>query len=235
MKTWETKNGHKIRLVMSGRSNVFLVTNGARNILVDTGSKIMWHSLDKRLKSLNISRIDLLILTHSHYDHSDNARRIKETYKPLIIIHKNEASNLTTGEMVVPGGTNYYSRFLIRLLSGRFAPLFRSETCQPDLAVDSYFDLREFGFNAFVLHTPGHSPGSVSLIVENEIALVGDTMFGIFKWTVFPPFAVDTEHMFKSWKRLLDTNCTIFIPSHGTANPRSLVMKTYCRMVKNPV
>jgi glyoxylase-like metal-dependent hydrolase (beta-lactamase superfamily II) len=235
MKTWVTKNGHKIRQIMSGRSNVFLLTNGNRNILLDTGSEMMWHGLDKRLKRLNISRIDLLVLTHSHYDHSGNARLIREIYKPLVIIHKNEASYLTTGEIVVPGGTNFYARILTKLFPGRLAPFFKPKPCPFDLIVDSYFDLREFGFNAYILHTPGHTPGSLSLIAEDEVALVGDTMFGVCKWSVFPPFAVDTGQMFKSWKRLLDTNCSVFIPSHGTANPRSLVLKTYCRKVKNRV
>jgi glyoxylase-like metal-dependent hydrolase (beta-lactamase superfamily II) len=81
------------------------------------------------------------------------------------------------------------------------------------------------GFNAYILHTPGHSSGSVSIIVDDEIALVGDTMFGIFPWSVFPPFADDVKQMTESWGKLLETNCRLFLPGHGTANKRSLVQK----------
>jgi len=57
------------------------------------------------------------------------------------------------------------------------------------------------------------------------VALVGDTMFGIFPWTVMPPFANDKQQLLKSWEKLLETLCKLFVPSHGTANKRDLVEK----------
>lgn len=54
LKTWETKSGHKIIQVLSGRSNVFLLKNEGKNILVDTSTKYMWYLLKRRLNHLNI-------------------------------------------------------------------------------------------------------------------------------------------------------------------------------------
>jgi hydroxyacylglutathione hydrolase len=93
--------------------------------------------------------------------------------------------------------------------------------------VNSSLDLKEFGFEAYIIHTPGHTIGSMSIVVDNEVALVGDTLFGIFKWSVFPPYANDVKQLVKSWGILLDTNCPVFIPSHGSANSRSLVQNDY--------
>jgi glyoxylase-like metal-dependent hydrolase (beta-lactamase superfamily II) len=45
------------------------------------------------------------------------------------------------------------------------------------------------GFDAYLLNTPGHSPGSLSVFVGHEIAVVGDAMFGVAPRSVFPPFA----------------------------------------------
>jgi hydroxyacylglutathione hydrolase len=70
----------------------------------------------------------------------------------------------------------------------------------------------------------------MSIVVDNEVALVGDTMFGVLKWSVFPPYANDVKQMVKSWGLLLDTNCPVFIPSHGSANGRPLVQKDYDRI-----
>ena len=70
MRIWETTSGNKIIQILSGRSNVFLLTNGEKNILIDTSPKLMWNTLVKRLKQLNVNRIDYLILTHTHYDHA---------------------------------------------------------------------------------------------------------------------------------------------------------------------
>jgi hypothetical protein len=63
--------------------------------------------------------------------------------------------------------------------------------------------------------------------VDNEIAIVGDCMFGVFKSSVFPPVAEDPKEMIKSWGKLLETGCQVFIPSHGSADKRLLVQKEY--------
>jgi glyoxylase-like metal-dependent hydrolase (beta-lactamase superfamily II) len=227
MKILVTKSGYKIIQVLSGRSNVFLLSSGAKNILIDTSSEFMWSTLNKRLKQLNITVIDYLILTHSHFDHAANSNRIKSDYKASVIIHQNEAANLASGRNPATSGTNFVTRSLAGMLSRPWMTFLNYEPCAYDLVVDKRLDLSDFGFNAYILYTPGHTVGSMSIIVDDEIALVGDCMFGIFRSTVFPPYAEDPEEMISSWGRLLDTGCKLFLPSHGWANNRSLVQKDY--------
>jgi hydroxyacylglutathione hydrolase len=59
--------------------------------------------------------------------------------------------------------------------------------------VDSKLDLKDYGFNAYIIHTPGHTIGSMTVVIDDEIAIVGDSMFGIFKWSVLPPYANDVR------------------------------------------
>jgi glyoxylase-like metal-dependent hydrolase (beta-lactamase superfamily II) len=228
MKTWETKSGHKIIRVVSGRGNVFLLTNGPLNILIDTSSGINWPKLDGRLQSLKISHIDYLILTHSHYDHAENAARIKDRYGAKVIIHRAEAPYLINGNNPVPRGMTFFARLVLKTFGKRFG-LRKFNTCRPDILVDSTYSLRDRGSNAYILHTPGHSLGSISLIVDDQVAIVGDAMTGAFKQTVFPPFADDPKQLVESWGLLLNTGCHTFLPSHGTANSRELVQKDYDR------
>ena len=94
-------------------------------------------------------------------------------------------------------------------------------------AVDQYLNLQDFGFNGYILHTPGHSPGSQSIIVDNEIALVGDAMFGVFPGSIFPPFADNEEELITSWGKLIQTGCRLFLPSHGTADKSDLLKIEY--------
>jgi glyoxylase-like metal-dependent hydrolase (beta-lactamase superfamily II) len=218
MKEWSTKSGYKIIRILSRRSNVFLLTDGKTNILVDTGPGIMWNTLKSRLSRIKVDEISLLILTHSHFDHAANACRIKKKYGCKIMIHSLEADYLLNGENIIPTGTNLFTGIIVRLLAKRIQGFVRYQPCTFDYAPDSSFDLSEFGFNAVLIHTPGHTEGSVSIIVDNEIALVGDTMFGIFGWTIYPPFAVDPGKMIQSWGILLRTNCSVFLPSHGLQN-----------------
>jgi glyoxylase-like metal-dependent hydrolase (beta-lactamase superfamily II) len=227
MNSWETKNGYKVLQILSGRSNVFLLTNGEKNILIDTSPKFMWNLLDKRLKTLRISILDLLLITHAHFDHAANSRRLKEKYKASVIVHQSEASYLASGQNTVTSGTN----LLYKYISSHFAgsSFLNYEPCPYDLTVDTTFDLSSYGFNACILHTPGHTKGSMSLVVDDEIAIVGDCMFGVFKSSIFPPVAEDPDEMIRSWGKLLETNCSIFLPSHGSANDRSLVQREFDR------
>jgi hydroxyacylglutathione hydrolase len=227
MRIWETKNGYRILQILSGRSNVFLITNGKKNILIDTSPENKWKKLEKKLIDLNINNIDFLILTHTHFDHAANANRIKKKYNAKVFVHETEASYLTSGKNIIPNGTNIITRSLINLFANSVFPGFSYEPCQSDIFVNSSLDLKEFGFEAYIIHTPGHTIGSMSIVVDNEVALVGDTMFGVFKWSVFPPYANDVKQIVKSWGILLDTSCSVFLPSHGSANNRSLVQNDY--------
>jgi glyoxylase-like metal-dependent hydrolase (beta-lactamase superfamily II) len=227
VKTWKTKNGYTITRLLAGRSNVFLVTDGVSAILVDTGPRFMRKKLFKNLSTLNTAKIDYLILTHSHFDHAANAAAIKSEYGAKVIIHQFEEGNLAKGENAVIKGTNFFTRMIVKLASGILLKKLNFEPCSPDILADDHFSLKDSGFNAYILHTPGHTAGSMSLIVDDEIAIVGDEMFGIFKGSVFPPYAGDAMQLIESWGKLLDTGCRWFLPSHGSANTRKLVEREW--------
>lgn len=231
-KTWTTRNGTEIIRVMAGRSNVFLLIKGEQAILVDTGIRMMRTILTHRLRKLIPNGPVLLILTHAHFDHAGNTQWIKETFHPGVLIHQSETASLETGYTKTPEGTMFFSRILVKLLSKFYHSLSGFEPCCHDLTVDDSFDLSGYGFSATILHTPGHTPGSVSIVVDDEIALVGDTMSGIFPGSAFPPFAMDVQLLLQSWERLLETGCDWFLPSHGSAISRQLVEKEYNRLRK---
>jgi glyoxylase-like metal-dependent hydrolase (beta-lactamase superfamily II) len=195
--------------------------------MIDTSPANKWRILEKRLSALNITHLDCLILTHTHFDHVGNMLKIKNRYNPAVIVHRKEALYITKGESVIPKGTNAFTRFLVNRVAPKIRSGFTFESCQYDILVDSIYDLKDFGFNATVMHTPGHSAGSMSVIVDNEIAIVGDAMFGVFKGSVYPPFADDPKQMIHSWGKLLATSCRFFLPAHGTSNSRALLKREY--------
>jgi hydroxyacylglutathione hydrolase len=227
MKTWTAKGGNRIIQILSGRSNVFLLTNGKINFLIDTSAGRLWNKLQRQLEKAGIVQIHYLILTHAHFDHAANANRIKIKYGASVIVQQMEADYLAKGDNIIPQGTTSLTRLLVNLAGKRFFRYMKYEPCRADILVNNLLDLKGMGIDAFIMHTPGHTSGSVSVIVEDEIALVGDTMFGIFKGSVFPPYAENPDVMIQSWGKLLQTGCKVFIPSHGTANTRSLVEKDH--------
>ena len=104
---------------------------------------------------------------------------------------------------------------------------YEYDPADPDIYVDEKYDLKPLKLNAHIIHTPGHSKGSMSIVIDNEIALVGDAMFGVFGKSIYPPFADNPEILIESWGKLLDTGCSSFLPGHGKEISRELVEKQY--------
>lgn len=224
---WVTQHGCEIHQLLKGRSNCFLVIKNNKALLVDTGRKNKRSILTDKIERQKNLTLVALILTHAHFDHAENAAFLKLKYSLPVFIHQNEAVYLTKGENPPLKGSIMVTELLTKIWESKIKSSFRYEPSEYDYTVDERLDLESFGFEAYLLHTPGHSPGSMSLIVDNEIAIVGDAMFGVFKKLIYPPFAYDPEQMIKSWGKLLDTGCRIFLPAHGTPNSRELIESQY--------
>ena len=128
-----------------------------------------------------------ILLTHGHFDHVGGVRSIAERTGCPVYIHENE---LTLPESFTAG------------------PLFY--TCT--YAEGDVLSLAGVTFR--VLHTPGHTPGSVCLVTEDTI-FSGDTLFmDSIGRTDFP--GGNTAEIFRSLKRLtaLETDYTV-LPGHG--------------------
>lgn len=231
MNCWMTKNGHQIIQVLGGRANAFMVCHEGSQLLIDTGRKTRRAALNRRLIQFGAGRDSLkaLILTHTHFDHAENASQVKENYKTNIVVQRYETENIRRG--VSPGikGTNSLSKAIVQGLGEKIIPGLNYTPVEPDKVVDEAFDLACFGFVGSILHTSGHTAGSMSIVLDDEIALVGDVMFGIFPNSVFPPFAEDPQEMILSWGKLLKTKCRLFLPTHGSAISRTLLEKEYKR------
>ena len=230
MKQWQTKNSVRIHRVLQGRCNCYLVGWKGRYLLVDTGRTGSWKKLAKGLSRLGVSENSslCLALTHCHFDHAENAARVKRTCRAPILVHRSEADLLKTGENPDIRGTMPCTRGLTWLLSkDGIAARIRYEPADGDVLVDDTLPLEPYGIPGYLLHTPGHTPGSISAIIDDEIAIVGDAMVGVFKNSVLPPFAVDVPLLVQSWKRLLDAGCKMFLPAHGAARTAAVVRKNY--------
>lgn len=228
MDSWTTSGGQTICQILKGRCNSFLVSHKDRYLLVDPGTRLQWKSLTKRLDALGIGEnaATTMVLTHSHFDHAENAAAVKKRYKAPIIIHRTEVEYLQRGDNPVIRGSVPITRFVTDvLLTRQLLRLMGYQPAQADILVDERYDLNPFGFNAYLLHTPGHTPGSMSVIIEDEIAMVGDTMVGTFKGSMFPLYAEDPRQMVRSWQTLLDTGCSMYLPAHGTGRSRKLLQQ----------
>jgi hydroxyacylglutathione hydrolase len=232
MNIWNGRNGHTVFRVLRGRSNAYVVSNGTgRLLLVDTGRK---RSKDDLFESLGLlgatpETLVAVLLTHVHFDHVENAAEVQRRYGSSTIVHRDEAGYLASGDNAVVEGTVCVTRVVVRLFGGLLRRRSRYEAVEADCLVEGHYDLAALGFDACIIPTPGHTPGSLSLVVGDEVAIVGDALFGVFKGSVLPPYGADLPRMVKTWRLLLDTGASVFLPGHGSADDRELVERQYER------
>ena len=234
MKSWKTKNGYEIFQVLSGRSNSYFISTGTLNILVDTGKESAYNRLKLNIDLLKLTnkKIAFLILTHTHFDHCQSAAKIKEQANCRIIVSEKEEESIKKGYTSLPNGTLIFTRLISFLGNWIGKKRFGYKPFIPDILVDDEFDLMDYDLNIKMIKTEGHSSGSISVIVDNEIAIVGDAIFGVFKNSVFPPYADNPIEMIKSWRMLLDTDCDTFLPGHGKEVKRELIQKEYYKYAR---
>ncbi len=94
---------------------------------------------------------------------------------------------------------------------------------------DEEFSLVPFGIPGKVLYTPGHTMGSVSVLLETGDACVGDLAMNGFPFHLrpgLPVFAEDLELVKKSWRLLLDQGAKIIYPGHGKPFPADIIRRS---------
>jgi len=205
---------HRIGLV---NVSAYLIYRPGEAILVDSGNA---GSEEKILESmykqgLEPNMLKLLILTHAHFDHAGSAGKLKELTGCKILIHNSEVEKLGAGYTPIPPGTRWKAKVLVGLgrtfarRMGKFPP------ASPDIVVDESFDLSEFGFQGTVLHTPGHTFGSMVVLMDEGELIAGDTLFGVENKQHFPPFAEDLPALVKSWEMIRKLAIKTIYPAHG--------------------
>lgn len=177
--------------------NSYLI-DGPTRVLIDPGHRAMFGHVESGLKELGlgVDDIDLIICTHAHPDHLEALQLFKEK-RALFTLHETEWQWIDTI------GKQMSAAFGIDMDSIR--PDFFLQ--QGDLSLDD-LELKVF-------HTPGHSPGSVSLYWPDQKALfTGDLIFkdGLGR-TDLP--GGDGSKLKASIKRLAELDVEWLLSGHG--------------------
>jgi hydroxyacylglutathione hydrolase len=93
---------------------------------------------------------------------------------------------------------------------------------------DRAFSLVDYGIPGKILPTPGHSRGSVSVLLETGEAFVGDLAMNLFPLRLgpgLPIFAEDIRQVRQSWTLLLYEGAKMIYPAHGRPFPADVIRK----------
>lgn len=195
MKLSEVLHAFVWRDPTANNANTYLI-NGSKRILIDPGHYHLFGNVKDHLSRLSLSPqdIDLILLTHGHPDHVEAVRGFSNSHA-LIGLHETEldfVKKMAPHYGTAMGITDFEPQILLR---------------------EGALQVGDMEFQ--IIHTPGHSPGSVCIYWPQEKALItGDVIFyqGVGR-TDLP--GGDGQALKESIRRLSDLAVEHLFPGHG--------------------
>lgn len=211
-----------VSILPANMVNSFILI-GKRPVLVDTGipgsAKKILAVLER--EGFAPSDVSLILITHRHVDHIGSAAALREATGAPVAVHHLDAEYLARGD----GGPRPPTGLGGRIFDLTGVPGAPTDPCEPDIVIDGPFDLAQYGVaDCSVLHTPGHTAGSISALLPNGDVLAGDLAIGgvtflgglMMKTRVRkPPYEDDPIVVRRSLIDLLDRGAKRFFVGHG--------------------
>jgi hydroxyacylglutathione hydrolase len=200
-------------------------------IMIDGGPPKKLKAFQKFIGSISIRPEDirLIVLTHGDFDHVGSARDIKSLTGAKIAIHENDRETFEKALHHFPTGTTAWGRSLRFILNPVTKVLFKFPGQKADIVLDnSDYPLHEFGINGSIVFTPGHTSGSVSVLLESGDAFVGCLAHNNLPFRLkpgLPIFADDIEEVRKNWKKVIERGAKTIYPAHGEPFPVEVIKK----------
>ena len=173
-----------IQLLKYGNTNCYYIKGEKGSILVDTDWAGTLQAFYKKVKELNITNIDYLLITHYHPDHMGIAQDIIDNMNIKLLVIDVQKGYIHCSDQIFEKNND------INFKPINAQPLIIS--CE-----DSRSFLNDLGINGEIIYTPGHSDDSISLILDDGIALVGD-LYDLNSATAF-----NDEKINNSWNKIL--------------------------------
>jgi hydroxyacylglutathione hydrolase len=206
------------------------VLKGDGIIVVDCGEPNKGAVFARSLEKIGISLQDvkLVILTHGHWDHIGSAGEIKSLTGAVLAMHRAEVHWLENSLKPLSPGITAWGR-VFNMLHNIFMPFIKVPPVKVDLVLDDEgLSLADFGIPGRVVYTPGHSSGSVTVLLDTGEAFVGDLAMNKFPLRLspgLPIFADDPSAVISSWRKLIKLGASTVYPAHGKPFPVSVIVK----------
>lgn len=198
-----------------GSVNCFLIKVEGGFVLIDTGTSEQRAGLEKALVTAGChpDNLKLIILTHGDFDHAGNAAHLSREFGAPVAIHASDAGMVEWGNMFV--GRKKSNPFLNWLSSNLFG-FGKSKRFKPNLLIDEEFDLDLYGIEAQILHIPGHSAGSIGILLPGGELICGD-LFENVKTPALNSIMDDLGQANASVEKLRAYKIHTIYPGHGEA------------------
>src|SRR5436190_17930026 len=161
----------------------YLVKGKSRSILVDCGFPGQQGAIMRALAKNNVRKgdVSLIIVTHGDIDHYGSSGRLRDLLAVPVLVHEADSKILRTGvnRKIHPSGLiGNIMKAMALLLTAFTKHLYKP--FEPDVIMPATeFSLEKYGIEGSLLHTPGETAGSISLVLSGNRIIAGDLIGGI--------------------------------------------------------
>jgi len=223
----------KIFNIESGINTCYIIKEKG-TIMIDGGPPKMRETFLKKMTDYLIDpkEIQLIVLTHGDFDHVGSAKEIKEITGAKIAIHEKDRMNLEQRQFNWTKGVTTWGKISRSMLM----PLIRNKMTFPSTKADIILDdsdvlLNEYGISGRILYTPGHTLGSISVLLDSGEVFAGCLAHNRLPFTFHPALPIYAENLNlikESWRKLIDAGAKMVFPGHG--KPFSIeIIKKYLK------
>jgi glyoxylase-like metal-dependent hydrolase (beta-lactamase superfamily II) len=193
----------------SNDCNIYLIDGGTEMALIDTGGGAGAIAIVDNIKSFGFDpkKIKIAFNTHSHFDHILGNKKIRELTGCKIAAHVAEAQAI---EKLDP---------LLVLTDMAKEQGLEINTTNVDLSLKDGDFLKIGSYSLEIIHTPGHTPGGISIFTEiegNRILFSGDTVSAQGKLGFINGPGFNLKEWKESLAKLVKLKIDILLPGHGT-------------------
>ena len=206
-------------------TNCFLLPCDGGYLLIDTSYPDQYEKLIKELAKIDVdvSEIRYVLLTHHHDDHAGFiAEFVGKNPDVRVIVHEADLAWLAAGKSNEDAAP---LNGCIRVLLGLFGAFHKFDfpgyiVRDSDIILTGDDDelLPSIGIDGIILYTPGHTDDSVSVILTDGSAFVGDVAMNFLNICCIkyrPIYVHDMPQVRESWERILEVGAVTIYPAHG--------------------
>lgn len=177
-----------------GFSVAYLLVGKKGAVLVDAGFPGSERRIARFLERLGIrmEELGLIVLSHAHPDHCGALPALRAASGAPIAAHPEAGRRLRGAPVPLPVPRRLRGRAMA-LLARAWARRLALPELPIDVPLEDGASLEPFGLEGCVLHTPGHTADSVTLLLEGGVALVGDLVTSRNGRAVAQPYFIEDE------------------------------------------